>query len=580
MTFHGACESFDDLETHHTESQRRNADYRNLVGAEGHRDLYQGLGNSSDNLRMFQWLARCMGTAYPWKDGDNENRRIPAGYTYLAQLVAHDVVQSTEPLDARDGRHPWRRNMRSGRLMLDTIYGGGPETDPLAYAIERHKDRGGKFEWSDRVRLRLGKSAGDAATDSRDATAGAPRDLPRVSCPYHDDLDAAFTERPGNPDVLIPDSRNDDNLILSQLTVIFHLFHNAIYSTLEGNPAQLSGNQKLKARQRARLFKDARRLVTLVYRKVVFRDLLSRLLHPIIYEKYESGELSPFVRDPDDSRIPLEFSHAAYRVGHAMVRDSYDLNSGTTAGLSKLLRLTSSADAGKFPLKSDWLINWSLFFSLSEDSTPNFSRRLAPSVASKFVGGPSFGMFEIANGAAAAGNGLMLRDLMRGATAGIQSVASLLRAIPEDLRNQSPLVKDGKIAEGPIRAWLDSAQSHPLFIPGPESASFEDCISRDPPLMLFILLEAAETTFTSRENDQEDIDQGQCLGIIGSTIVAEFLFLERYRTRHLIEEDNITKKHAEKIFGTDVPCTMPDLLRFIAQFYKWEDPKFEFIAQK
>ena len=57
----------------------------------------------------------------PW-----ENPRIPSGYTYFAQFVAHDCVQSALPtaaLQIGGGGAP--RNLRSKALELDTVYGAG-----------------------------------------------------------------------------------------------------------------------------------------------------------------------------------------------------------------------------------------------------------------------------------------------------------------------------------------------------------------------------------------------------------------------------------------------------------------------
>src|SRR5262249_46994869 len=118
-----------------------------------------------------------------------ENNRIPAGYTYLAQFVIHDSVHSlADPPDIKKLIRP--RNGRSGRLVLDTIYGKGP-----------------------------GVGAGGREGDARPI-----RDLPRSSCPY--------SGKPAYSDVLIADSRNDDNVIIAQLTVLFHLLHNTVYAEL------------------------------------------------------------------------------------------------------------------------------------------------------------------------------------------------------------------------------------------------------------------------------------------------------------------------------------------------------------
>jgi hypothetical protein len=272
---------------------------------------------------MLQWLAQCTARPYEWPDGKAHNERIPAGYTYLAQLVAHDVVQTATPIPMENDQRLWRRNLRTNRLMLDTLYGGGPDTHPLAYAIESHRGADGRHEWMDRVRLRLSR--------------------------------VRPVSRPGRPDVLIPDLRNDDNLIVSQLTVVFHLLHNTVYEALENQNGPLPFSRQKETPVRRRLFRDARRVVTLVYREIVFSDLLSRLLHPAVQATYSQKDIGDFY-DHGDDRLPLEFSHAAYRVGRAMVRDDYHLNQSRAGensqrvSLADVLLTTSSGIPKRMPL--------------------------------------------------------------------------------------------------------------------------------------------------------------------------------------------------------------------------------------
>ncbi|WP_407112756.1 hypothetical protein [Bradyrhizobium sp. LMG 9283] len=74
-------------------------------------------------------LARRMRVAPVWESGQGplENSDIPAGYTYLLQLVAHDLVQTSFPISELENTATAVRNDRAYRLKLHTIYGGGPE---------------------------------------------------------------------------------------------------------------------------------------------------------------------------------------------------------------------------------------------------------------------------------------------------------------------------------------------------------------------------------------------------------------------------------------------------------------------
>src|SRR4051794_13023908 len=114
-----------------------------------------------------------------------ENPAIPAGYTYLAQFVDHDLTFDPTP--------PGRRvddpaNLRTPRLDLDSLYGAGPLDQPYLY---------------DGARLILG------------GTCALP-DLPRL-----------------RKRAIIGDPRNDEHLLIAQLHLLFMRFHNAVVERVE-----------------------------------------------------------------------------------------------------------------------------------------------------------------------------------------------------------------------------------------------------------------------------------------------------------------------------------------------------------
>jgi hypothetical protein len=59
---------------------------------------------------------------------------------------------------------------------------------------------------------------------------------------------------------------------------------------------------------------------------------MRRVIHPAIYAVYDgpnpTSSIAPFRRRLSDRgwEIPLEFSHGAFRFGHAMVRPEYQIN--------------------------------------------------------------------------------------------------------------------------------------------------------------------------------------------------------------------------------------------------------------
>jgi hypothetical protein len=218
-------------------------------------------------------LARALATI---GDGDN-NRDIPAGYTYLAQFVDHDITfDATSQLQSDDdaGELP---NFRTPRFDLDSVYGSGPVDQPFLY------------DWS---------AAGHAGAKLlvTENAAGGP--FARLDLPRNEQGRA-----------LIGDPRNDENLIVSQLQLLFLRFHNKVVEIVAGEPERLA---------RTKLFEEARRRVRWHYQWIVVNVLLAKLLgHPPPPRLGHDWRGEPF--------IPLEFSAAAYRFGHSMVRPTYKI---------------------------------------------------------------------------------------------------------------------------------------------------------------------------------------------------------------------------------------------------------------
>lgn len=538
------------------ETPVRSDGYRHLFGEATPDDRYKGppLEEERDpNLSMLRWLAERFERPYPWPGGVSENELIPAGYTYLAQFVIHDSVHT---LHEEDGK-AWPRNARPGRLLLDAIYGRGPAAgaDALLYCtrtVERPYA-------GDGTRPAGAEASGFLRIGGQDGKARPIRDLPRTSCPF-----AGETAR---SDVLIADQRNDDNVIIAQLTVLFHLLHNIVYAELHEK-----NNERLSDRQ---IFARARKIVTRVYRKVVFEDLLKRLLHPRIYEIYKAAydgrDVASIGGQPffdadgkDDTRMPLEFSHAVARFGHFMVRDSYGINAelpGTDQSIKSILRNTSARRPSDMPLAPKWLADWATLFQKPNSPRPLMSRRLGPAIARTLVRNDHVSDRGRKQGEI---GGLVYLDLLRGYEANLgsgQQVKNKLVELWPEIDKLSP--SQEKIGEA-LEKFLKGA---------PQDAI--EYAKQHTPLLLFILLEAAETG-----NDDET--KGQCLGAVGSAIVAEFFFKEYLRGCPLIEADKDVREDALHVFkdgpGTskDVPGTMPDLIGYLSSKMKWTyvKPKF------
>jgi hypothetical protein len=533
--------------------QRDARKFRNIFGPAKNAELYRGHPEGTTaTAAMLSRLATRMKECYPWPDLDtkpctrDENENIPAGYTYLAQLVAHDLVQNMAPLPHIDNPEGFlRRDFRLNRMVMETIYGGGPAASPGPFALpeEAHGER---------CFLRLGHVMPRAGDYRKEPLVGqAPRDIPRARCPHLSDS----RPRKGTPDAFVADPRNDDHLILSQLTALFHEFHNIVCRhVLKATPAPTSGP---RAFHFERAFLLSRKIVARIYRRIVVEDLMSRLLEPEIFARYKD-ESRKFLDVPEagDDRVPLEFSHAAFRFGHVMIRFSYTLNKILEEGASirSILDRSSARQAHLLPVACDWIIDWKHFFETEPNGAGvTFSRGIRPYIGSGPLTNDTYFDNSDPSGALPDG-GIFYRDLVRGADASLRSVASVIDKLPASDRQRCRLLSDAGYREHVLGEWLkyedpgrDAIDRGPRFLPADIVS-----LSQDPPLFFFILFEAAHT------------QRGKRLGILGSTIVAEVVFAALEKERGAIEKDAVVTEKVKEIFGPGRdPKNMPGLIKFI-----------------
>ena len=221
------------------------------------------------------------------------NGNVPAGYTYLGQFIDHDLSMDRttvmlgddiRPIDMLQGRSP--------RLDLDSLYGNGPGDAGSA-----------KFFEADGLHLRTGTTI---ATPPDGAKVG--HDLPRVG--------TGPTKRAKRV-ALIADERNDENLIVAQTHLAMLRFHNRVLDRL---PASVPDAQR---------FTRARKKVTLHYQWLIRHDFLPRICDPSVIDDVFSGGrklVEPGAAPDSIPSMPVEFSVAAFRLGHSMVRPTYNWN--------------------------------------------------------------------------------------------------------------------------------------------------------------------------------------------------------------------------------------------------------------
>ena len=260
-----------------------------------------------------------------------------AGYTYLGQFIDHDLTLDLTPLDGATPDVENTPNFRTAFLDLDHVYGGGPTLSPYLY---ENGSRGAE-------RFLIGKTRDDPTL---------AEDLPR---------NAEGIALTGDP-------RQDENLILAQLHVAFLKLHNAIVA----DSALLSASSWYR-RPGETDFAAARRIVTWHYQWIIRHDYLRQVLDPEIFERLPALENAKRNRAAPDFRIPVEFSVAAFRFGHSLVRDQYKTgvnHQHDHVELPELLMRTGSQGGASPALPAEWVVSWNRFFLHRGGDTAHLNR--------------------------------------------------------------------------------------------------------------------------------------------------------------------------------------------------------------
>ncbi|MFD5826006.1 heme peroxidase family protein [Lentzea sp. NPDC060358] len=255
---------------------------------------------------------------------------VPAGFTYLGQFVDHDLTMDrTDTQLGQDVNLDELLQGRSPALDLDSVYGRGPrDKDDQAFYAE------------DGVKLKTGTTTPVPFPDEGTNVPFEGFDLPRRGGTAGTAADRRLP--------LIPDARNDENLVVAQTHLAFIRFHNRVVDELA--LTGLTGE---------RLFRAARELVVRHYQWLLRTDFLPRVVDPAIVEDvFTHGRRFFEVPGRHHGRdnaptMPIEFSVASYRFGHSQVRGAYQwnrvFNSAGPGGIASLFALfTFTGVAGNF----------------------------------------------------------------------------------------------------------------------------------------------------------------------------------------------------------------------------------------
>ncbi|MDP8932285.1 MAG: heme peroxidase family protein, partial [Actinomycetota bacterium] len=327
---------------------------------------------------------------------------------------------------------------------------------------------------------------------------------------------------------IIADERNDENTVVAQTHLAFLKFHNRVMAKGPQRGPDGPGTP----------FERAQRVVRWHYQWIILHDFLPKVADQRVIDDVRTNgrRFYRFDRDPFDGRpfMPLEFSVAAYRMGHSLIRETYNFNrvfahrsveptALIEASLSLLFAFTGRggflpAGPDHVALPSYWIIDWRRFYQVGEPRLLNFARRIDTNLV------PALHQLP---GAPPAFASLAVRNLLRGSRIGLPAGQDVAQAM-------------GVTALTPEE--IASGDDGPMLR--------EHGLHERTPLWYYVLKEAEVKT------------GGQRLGPVGSRIVAEVFV-------GLLEGDPTSFVAADRNWKPTLPSSAPgvfamaDLLRFV-----------------
>ncbi|MGL4239550.1 MAG: peroxidase family protein, partial [Beijerinckiaceae bacterium] len=254
------------------------------------------------------------------------------------------------------------------------------------------------------------------------------------------------------------------------------------------------------------LFDEARKLTTWHYQWIVLHEFLEKLTGEAGIAARIMKQGRKFYRFKKWPFMPIEFSVAAYRLGHSMVREVYSHNfifrpnGGIPARFNLLFDFTAKSGrivgsllppGNPLPqpvLPSNWVIDWRRFFDFkTPGTTPNFefnhSMRLDPLLTGALHALPG-------EDPAKSESKLPFRNLRRGVMMKLPSAQTIIKHMQKTVKIKA--LTEQQLSAGPDGAKAASLGFH-----------------KQTPLWYYILKEA------------EQLGGGKHLGPLGATIIAE-----------------------------------------------------------
>lgn len=296
-------------------------------------------------------------------------------------------------------------------------------------------------------------------------------------------------KRRADGSAIINEPRNDENEVISQIQVAIMKAHNRLID------AGLS-------------FEDARQTLIDAYQQAIVDDFLPHITSPVDAKLVDK-------LDPKKQGTPVEFSVAAYRFGHSMVRKAYVLNE--TTGKIQVFNAAGVDLHGGRPIPAGRQIDWSEFFAdlpnAATDPNPiNFPRRIDTLISSGLF------VLPIPGAEATGSNVLAFRNMSRGVFYGLPSG----QAVAAEL-------------------------GFPVITP--ETLNLGPGFETGTPLWMYVLAESERMT------------NGERLGPTGSTIV-QAGFQTALKQGEKLVKGRVDPAQASLIRGADGAMSVSDLFVF------------------
>jgi hypothetical protein len=489
-------------------------------------------------------------TAEP-SDENGGAEGIPAGYTYFGQFIDHDITFDTASDLDRENDPSALMDFRTPRLDLDSIYGRGPDDQPYLYNSD--------------FTLKLGRPV-----TPRGQTFGSRFDVPRAPMDLSGD-----SGNEGCARAIIGDPRNDENSIVVQIHALFQRFHNRFVAEI-GKPTQ--NREGIKGRP---ALATAQRKVRWHYQWLVIHDFLRRVVgKEMLNAVWNCGKPDLQFYSPTEAPypfMPVEFSVAAYRFGHSMVRPSYSLSAVIPHDpfhqdkldlhrlpiFTPVLKCDDTDSLNGFrPLIDEWGIDWSFFFAglprpagevFKDFLLPQPSYRIDTLLVDPLSRLPGRGDDPLER------RSLANLNLLRGVALGLpsgQAVARAMRIMP--LTDKQLWLDDGNLTDQSQRD-----RRRKVFTDN------KALLHENAPLWYYVLREAELTDQSPVEVGEGDEAKTQMLGgvrlgPVGGRIVSEVMIgLIAADTQSFLKQNPCWKPEIPAASGNPQTLEFADIVRFV-----------------